>query len=332
MLDLAIVIVQYNVRDLLRDCLRSVFASVGDFSYTVTVVDSCSTDGSADMVAAEFPQARLIRAPVNGGYPYANNLGLRAVGFRPLADEAPRSEADALNLSLSPWPPSPPLVGEGKGGGGDEEGCPLPRFALLLNPDTLLPPTALADMLDFMAAHPQAGAAGPRLVLADGSLDLACRRGEPTLATSFYRLTGLSRLFPRSPRFGRYNMTYLPEDQLAQVDSVVGAFMLVRAEAIEQVGLLDEQFFMYGEDLDWAKRIREADWEVWYNPGVVVRHYKRQSSRQNPRAAREFKRAELLFYRKHYAADTPAWLRWLVLLGFGLRGGPDLLREAWRKG
>ena len=185
-------------------------------------------------------------------------------------------------------------------------------------------------MLTFMAAHPQAGAAGPRLVLADGSLDLACRRGEQTLATSVYRLTGLSRLFPRHRRFGRYNMTYLPEDQVAQVDSVVGAFMLVRAEAIKQVGLLDEQFFMYGEDLDWAKRIRQAGWEIWYNAAVVVRHYKRQSSRQNPRAAREFKRAELLFYRKHYAATTPAWLRWLVLLGFGLRGGPDLLREAWR--
>ena len=324
MTDLAIIIVQYNVRDLLRDCLRSVFASAGDFSYSVTVVDSCSTDGSADMVAAEFPQVRLIRAPVNGGYSYANNLGLRAAGFRPLADEAPHSKSDGWRVtgdegSVTGETHQPPSTTH-----------PLPRFALLLNPDTLLPPTALADMLAFMAAHPQAGAAGPRLVLADGSLDLACRRGEPTLATSFYRLTGLSRLFPRNRRFGRYNMTYLPEDQVAQVDSVVGAFMLVRAEAIKQVGLLDEQFFMYGEDLDWAKRIRQAGWEIWYNAAVVVRHYKRQSSRQNPRAAREFKRAELLFYRKHYAATTPAWLRWLVLVGFGLRGGPDLLREAWR--
>ncbi|MCW5853131.1 MAG: glycosyltransferase, partial [Anaerolineae bacterium] len=193
MLDLAIIIVQYNVRDLLRDCLRSVFASAGDFSYSVTVVDSCSTDGSADMVAAEFPQARLIRTPVNGGYSYANNLGLRAAGFRPLADEAPHSESDEWRVtgetstssksSTTPPPSSvlhlPPAMG----------GPPSYRFALLLNPDTLLPPTALADMLAFMAAHPQAGAAGPRLVLADGSLDLACRRGEPTLETSFYRLT-----------------------------------------------------------------------------------------------------------------------------------------------
>lgn len=306
LLDLAIIIVQYNVRDLLRDCLRSVFASQGDFAYRVWVVDSCSTDGSADMVAAEFPQVELIRPPVNGGYPYANNLGLRAAGFDPIGTEAPRSAADFSFPRASS----------------------RARYALLLNPDTLLPPTALRDMLAFMDARPDAGAAGPRLVLADGTLDLACRRGEPTLETSFYRFVGLSRMFPRHPRFGRYNMTYLPEDQLAEVDSVVGAFMLVRREAIERIGLLDEQFFMYGEDLDWAKRIREAGWKIWYNPAVVVRHYKRQSSKQNPRAAIEFKRAEWLFYRKHYAARTPFWLRWLVLLGFAARGGPELVREA----
>ena len=313
MLDLAIIIVNYNVRDLLRDCLRSVFASVGDFTSHVWVVDNQSTDGSAEMVDAEFPQVTLLRPPVNGGFSYANNLGLRAAGFQPLGDEAPHSAAD-LPASSSTFGQSPISS--------------LPSYALLLNPDTLLPPTALRDMLAFMEGNPTAGAAGPRLVLSDGTLDLACRRGEPTLAVSFYRLVGLSKLFPRSARFGRYNMTYLPEDRLAEVDSVVGAFMLVRGAAIAQVGLLDEAFFMYGEDLDWAKRIRRAGWKIWYNPAVEVRHYKRQSSRQNPRAALEFKRAELIFYRKHYAATTPRWLHWLVVLGFGLRGGPVLLREA----
>ncbi len=307
MLDLAIVIVQYNVRDLLRDCLRSVQASEGDLSLAVWVVDNCSTDGSADMVAAEFPDVQLIRAPVNGGYPYANNLGLRAAGFRPVGGEAPHSAADTVSAPAAP----------------------IARYALLLNPDTLLPPTALRDMLAFMDSHPDAGAAGPRLVLADGSLDLACRRGEPTPAVSFYRFSRLSRVFPHSPRFGRYNMTYLPEDQLAEVDSVVGAFMMVRGTAIEQVGLLDEQFFMYGEDLDWALRLRRAGWKVWYNPAVTVRHYKRQSSRQSARAAREFKRAEILFYRKHYEAMTPTWLHWLVLAGFTVRGGRSMVREAY---
>lgn len=310
MLDLAIVIVQYNVRDLLRDCLRSVFASQGDMRYRVCVVDNNSTDASADMVAAEFPQVTLVRAPQNGGYPYANNLGLRAFGFQPLADEA------SLSVSV-PLPAAAPT--------------PVARYVLLLNPDTLLPPTALRDMLAFMDAHPQAGAAGPRLVLSDGTLDVACRRGEPTPAVSFFRFTRLSRLFPKSRRLGRYNMSYLPEDQLALVDAVVGAFMMVRGEALAQVGLLDEGFFMYGEDLDWAKRIRQAGWQVWYNPAVVVRHYKRQSSKQSARAQWEFKRAELLFYRKHYEADTPAWLHWLVLAGFAIRGGPRLVREALQR-
>ena len=310
MIDLAIIIVQYNVRDLLRDCLRSVLASEGGVSYAVWVVDNCSTDGSADMVAAEFPDVHLIRAPVNGGYPYANNLGLRAAGFCPIGGEAPLSAADAA--------PAPAV--------------PIARYALLLNPDTLLPPNALHDMVAFMDSHAEAGAAGPRLVLADGSLDLACRRGEPTPAVSFYRFSRLSKLFPHSPRFARYNMTYLPEDQLAEVDSVVGAFMLVRGAAIQQVGLLDEQFFMYGEDLDWALRLRRAGWTVWYNPAVTVRHYKRQSSRQSARAAREFKRAEIIFYRKHYEATTPTWLHWLVMAGFTVRGGRRLVHETSMEG
>ncbi|MFN8474524.1 MAG: glycosyltransferase family 2 protein [Anaerolineae bacterium] len=307
MIDLAIVIVQYNVRDLLRDCLRSVLASEGDFSFETWVVDNCSTDGSADMVAAEFPQVHLIRAPMNGGYPYANNLGLRAAGFQPIGGEAHLSAADTA----------------------DAPAAPIARYALLLNPDTLLPPTALRDMLTFMDSHPEAGAAGPRLVLADGSLDLACRRGEPTPSVSFYRFSRLSKLFPHSPRFARYNMTYLPEDQLAEVDSVVGAFMMVRGAAIEQIGLLDEQFFMYGEDLDWALRLRRAGWKIWYNPAVVVRHYKRQSSRQSARAAREFKRAEIIFYRKHYEPTTPVWLHWIVMAGFTVRGGRKMVREAY---
>ena len=306
MIDVAIVIVQYNVRDLLRDCLRSVLASEG-VTYAVCVVDNCSTDGSADMVAAEFAQVELIRAPVNGGYSYANNLGLRAFGFRALAEEAPLSAAHSM-----PRHPATPTA----------------RYALLLNPDTLLPPTAPRDLAAFMEAHPRAGAAGPRLVLADGTLDLACRRGEPTPAVSFYRFARLARLFPRSARFGRYNMTYLPEDQLSLVDSVVGAFMLVRRQAIQQAGLLDERFFMYGEDLDWAKRIRAAGWQVWYNPSVIVRHYKRQSSKQSVRAQREFKRAEWLFYHKHYEAEAPMWLHWLVMAGFAVRGGPRLMLEA----
>ena len=307
MLDLAVIIVSYNTRALLRDCLRSVYASQGDFAFEVCVVDNASTDGSAAMVRAEFPRARLIESDRNGGYAYANNLALRMYGFRD------PGEADAA---------SPPSAAE------------LPRYVLLLNPDTVLPSDALARMLAFMEAHPRAGVVGPKLVRPDGSLDLACRRSFPTPEVSLWRMLGLSRLFPRSRRFGRYNLTYLDPDERAEVDAVVGAFMWVRREAIQQVGLLDEAFWMYGEDLDWAKRIKDAGWQVWYNPEVTVLHVKGAASRRNPRARVEFYRAMAPFYRKHYAATTPFWLHWLILGGIACKGGLDighrLLRSRWR--
>ncbi|HDQ71592.1 MAG TPA: glycosyltransferase family 2 protein [Chloroflexi bacterium] len=296
MLALGIIVTNYNTRDLLCACLRSVYASVPceggeDFTYEVCVVDNASSDGSADMVTAEFPAARLIANKENVGYPQGNNIGLRAFGF------------------------------------GDADG-PTPSFVLLLNPDTEVPSDGLARMLRFMAEHPDAGVVGPKLLLPDGSLDKACRRGFPSPAVSFYRFTGLSHLFPRSRRFGRYNMTFLDPEQVAEVDSVVGAFMLVRAEAIQQAGLMDGQFFMYGEDLDWAYRIKAKGWKVYYNPEVTVLHVKRAASRHSPRAQIEFFRAMDLFYRKHYAAQTPRWLHGLIVGTIALRWRLEMLRQS----
>ena len=190
---------------------------------------------------------------------------------------------------------------------------------------------ALRDMLAFMEAHPEAGMAGPKLVMADGKLDLACRRSFPTPENSFYKLFGLSRLFPNSKLFGQYNLTYLDPDEAAQVDSVVGAFMMVRREVVEEVGCLDERYFMYAEDLDWALRAKQAGWQVYYYPEVTVLHYKRQSSQQNKgKADHEFWRAMYIFYRKHYAQDTPFWLHYLVLGGLAVRGGRRMLRTIMR--
>jgi GT2 family glycosyltransferase len=293
MLDLGIVIVNWNTRDLLRDCLESVAASEG-VSYRVVVVDNASSDGSADMVRREFPDVTLIANDDNRGYPAANNQGFRALGFEP--------------------------------GVGDSAPC----YALALNPDTVLPPTALRDMVAYMDADPSIGVAGPKLVMLDGRLDLACRRSFPTPEISFYRMVGLSALFPKTRRFGRYNMTYRDPDLETEVDSVVGAFMLVRREAIRRVGLFDETFFMYGEDLDWAYRIKQAGWKVMYNPRVKVTHVKRAASRQSRRAQREFYRAMLIFYRKHYRATTPWWLHSLILLGLALKGGRPLWHDLLR--
>ena len=288
--DLAIVVVNWNTRDLLRGCLTSVYASHG-VTFQVCVVDNASADGSPEMVEREFAQTRLIRNARNSGFAHANNLGLRTWSF------------------------------------GEPGHAGIPRYALLLNSDTLTPPDALAQMAAFLDARPEAGAAGPKLVRPDGSLDLACRRSFPTPEVSFYRFLGLSKLFPRNPHFGRYNLTYLDPDQPTEVDSVNGAFMLVRAQAIEQAGLLDEDFFFGGEDLDWAFRIKAAGWKVYYNPSVVVQHVKRASFRKNPQAAFEFERAMWLFYHKHYQATTPRLLNALICTGLVLRGGMPLARE-----
>ena len=304
--DLGIVIVSYRTPRLLRECLVSVFASQGDLTYQVCVVDNHSQDESCRLVETEFPQVRLVKSEVNGGYPYANNLGLRALGFGGVGQ-------------LTPDDPSPAV-----------DATALPRYALLLNPDTVLPPTALTDMAAFLDARPDVAVAGPRLVRQDGSLDLACRRSFPSPEVSFYRLVGLSRLFPKSPRFGRYNMTYLDPSLTAEVDAVVGAFMMVRREAILQVGLLDERFFMYGEDLDWALRMKRAGWKVYYNAAVTVLHYKEAASRHSRKARYEFYRAMYLFYQKHYAATTPIWLGALVVLGIVLRGGLALAADIFR--
>jgi N-acetylglucosaminyl-diphospho-decaprenol L-rhamnosyltransferase len=204
MIDLGIVILNYNTREVLRDCLISLSRS-RDIDIETIVVDNCSSDGSAEMVRREFARVRLIASPRNGGYAYGNNLGLREFLARP----------------------------------------DPPRALLLLNTDTLVPPQALRGLTDFLDAHDKAGVVGPKMVLRDGSLDLACRRSFPTPQVSFYRMVGLSKLFPRSPRFGRYNLTYLDENQTAEVDSVMGACMVMRTEALQSVGLLDESFFMY---------------------------------------------------------------------------------------
>jgi GT2 family glycosyltransferase len=262
LLDVSVVIVNYKVRDLLRDCLASLKPDLARLRGEVWVVDNASKDGSVEMVASEFPWVRLIASSWNRGYGAANNLAIRQA---------------------------------------------LGRYVLILNPDTKLPPGAIVDTIAEMDAHPDIGALGPKLILADGTLDRACRRSFPSPEVAFYRLFGLMTLFPKYPRFARYNLLNVDEDTPLDVDSVVGAFMLVRHEVVETVGMFDEAFKLYGEDLDWAFRMKQAGWRVRYHPQVVVLHYKGQSSRQRPVSSiRSFFGAMRIFYDKHYARQHSA--------------------------
>lgn len=295
--DLAIIILNYNTAALLRDCLHSIAAGDHALRLSVTVVDNASSDGSAEMVRAEFPGVTLIANSTNVGYSAGNNVAMRALGF----DRFPPETVERL-----------------------------PRYVLLLNPDTLVPPTALAEMVRFMDEHSAIGAAGPRVRRPDGSLDRACRRSFPTPEVSFYRMTGLSRIFSGSRRFNAYNLEYLAEDAVHPVDSVVGAYMQVRRAAILDAGLLDERFFMYGEDLDWAKRIKDAGWEVWYNGAVEITHVKEAASSQSAKSRIDFYEAMWLFYQKHYRSETNWLLDKSIMAGIVGKGSLDVARHLWR--
>lgn len=178
------------------------------------------------------------------------------------------------------------------------------RYVLLLNSDTQILEDCLEKCLEHMENDEKIGVLGCKVLLPDGRLDLACRRSFPTPSVSFYRMIGLSKLFPHSRRFARYNLTYLDEDQTYPVDCVVGAFMMVRRETILEVGLLDEDFFMYGEDIDWCYRIKSAGWRIiYYSPARILHH--KGGSGTSEKLLNEFYRSMYLFYKKHYQMQYP---------------------------
>lgn len=325
--NLAIIIVNYNTSDLLDTCLGSVYSSDTTFRFHVIVVDNLSTDGSKEMVALRYPQATLVSSDRNGGFGYANNLALRWLGS--LADlPSPGGHREALHLSGPERyrQPSREIAGTGS----SELTFPC-DYVLFLNPDTVVPPDAFEMTVRFLEAHANAGVVGPKVVKMDGTLDLACRRSFPTPSSSFFKLTGLSKLLPRHRLVARYNLTYLSDDATAEVDSVMGAYMLVRSRALSQAGLFDERFFMYGEDLDLAYRLKHLDWRVYYYPVVQVLHHKGASSRkQSDRSIREFYRAMHVFYRKHYAASHPGVINAVITLGIAVRGTLALFQNALR--
>ncbi len=207
------------------------------------------------------------------------------------------------------------------------------RYLLLLNPDTMVERDAILRVATYLDDQPDVGCATARVVLPSGHLDLACRRSFPTPEVAFYRMTMLSKLFPRSHRFGRYNLTYLSPDIETDIDAPCGAFMMVRAEIGRQVGLLDESYFMYGEDLDWAFRIKSAGWRIRYLPSAVVHHVKRGSSRRDrQRTIHWFYDAMRRFYRIHYAPSHSIALNVTILTAISARERIELLGARLARG
>lgn len=244
---LSIVIVNYNVRTYLEQCLQSVAKALEGIEGEVFVVDNHSDDDSVETVKTQYPWVRLIENSENIGFARANNIAIR------------QSTGD---------------------------------YVLLLNPDTVVGEQTLREVLRFMEAHPKAGGAGVMMHNADGSLAPESRRALPTPWVSFLKMLGLTK---------RYYMSHLSWDNPGRIDVISGAFCFLRKKALDEIGLLDEDFFMYGEDIDLSYRLLKGGWENWYLPYPIV-HYKGKSTQKSDyRYVHIFYKAMLIFFRKHYS-------------------------------
>ena len=247
MTKLSIVIVNYNVRNYLEQCLQSVQKALEGIEGEVWVVDNNSSDDSVEVLRRDYPWVRLVANTENMGFARANNLAIR------------QSQSE---------------------------------YVLLLNPDTVVEEPTLRGVLQFMDAHPEAGGAGVMMHNADGTLAPESRRGLPTPWVAALKMFGFTK---------RYYMSYLPWDQPGRIDVISGAFCMLRRKAIDQVGLLDEDFFMYGEDIDLSYRLLKGGWQNWYLPFSII-HFKGKSTQKTDyRYVHIFYQAMLIFFRKHYS-------------------------------
>ncbi len=253
---LSVIIVSYNVKYYLEQCLNALLWVLRDIDSEVIVIDNHSKDGSAEYVNEKFgKRVTLISSNHNLGFAKANNVAIR------------QSTGEVI---------------------------------LLLNPDTIVTEASIHDTLAFMDSHPQAGGLGVRMLKADGTSALESRRGLPTPMTSFYKMCGLCSHFPSHQRFGHYYMGGISWDEPNQIEVVSGAFFMVRRKAFEAVGMLDEDYFMYGEDIELSCRLLEEGYENWYYPAEIL-HYKGESTQKSSfRYVHVFYKAMLIFFRKHY--------------------------------
>lgn len=297
MLDLSVIIVNYNTRQLLDDCLASLIAAVAPENGLETiVVDNASGDGSQQMVREKYPHVRLLASEENRGFSAANNMGA--------------AEANGRTL-------------------------------LFLNSDTVLSEEALIQPLAYLDAHANTGAITVRLVYPTGERDPDNHRGFPTPYNALCHFSGISRLFPDSPRFNGYFQSYADFEQTHAVPVIAGSFMMMPRVVYDQLAGWDETYFFYGEDIDICYRIHEAGYEIIYYPHVEVLHYKGASSglrkesadiakppkETRVKVARESVRAMQVFYGKFYSDKYPRALTGLVLAGIQTRGQLRILKH-----
>lgn len=278
--ELSIIIVNFNTKDLTVSCLESIRNTKKNSDrWEVIVVDNGSHDDLGDHLT------RMGK----------NDIFYRNVLFIANPENAGFSKANNIGIKKSTG-----------------------AYVLLLNSDTEVRSDAIDVMLQFMRDRPKAGVATAKLELLNGRIDPASHRGFPTPWASFTYFVKLERIFPDSALFGQYHMGYKNMQAAHEIDCPSGAFFLIRRVVIEAVGLLDENFFMYGEDVDWAYRVKQAGWQIWFNPRAVVLHKKKQSGRAHgdvelrKRTQEYFYETMLLFYEKHYKKKYPVFLYYII--------------------
>ena len=278
---LSIVIVNYNVKYFLKQCLASVYGSQRrladgtELEFDVWVVDNDSVDGSIEMVRAEYPQAHVIANHENAGFARANNQALAECS------------------------------GE---------------LMLLLNPDTLVEADTFVRCADFMQEHPDCGGLCVKMVDGEGRYLKESKRGFPTPEASFYKISGLIRLFPRSRRIAAYYMGHLPDDTVNEIEIMPGAFLMFRRDVYNHIGGLDESYFMYGEDIDFSWRIRLAGWKNYYLPTTHIIHYKGESTKKGSmNYVYTFYRAMSIFVRKYFSGRNARLFNLLLQAAIWLR-------------
>lgn len=280
---ISIVIVNYNVKHFVEQCLHSVYRALKDIEGEVFVVDNNSVDGSVALIREKFPQVTLIENKFNAGFSKANNQAIRQC----------RGE-----------------------------------YVLLLNPDTVVQEDTFHKTIEFMDTHPDAGALGVKMVDGKGNFLPESKRGLPTPEVAFYKMFGLSKIFRGSKRFGRYHLTYLDKNKTHPIDVLSGAFMLLRKAALDKVGLLDEDYFMYGEDIDLSYRIVLGGYKNYYFPQTTIIHYKGESTRKSSiNYVFVFYRAMAIFARKHFSGNRARLFSFIIHFAIYLRAGVSV---SWR--
>jgi GT2 family glycosyltransferase len=284
---LSVIIVNYNVKYFLEQCLLSVLKAMKGIDGEIIVVDNNSVDGSVEMLRKKFPGIKLIASSVNEGFSKANN---RAIS-----------------------------VSEGE-------------YVLLLNPDTLVEEDTFSKILAFADSHAEAGAVGVKMIDGRGKFLPESKRGLPTPSVAFYKISGLAKFFPRSSTFGKYHLSYLDKEQVHSIDVLSGAFMLIRKSVLAQIGLLDEDYFMYGEDIDISYRIKKAGYKNFYFPGTSIIHYKGESTKKTSvNYVFTFYRAMIVFAKKHFTSSHAATFSFLINLAIYFRAGAAVLNRIWKQ-